>query len=130
MLVLLALILGVFSAIAQAGPSDLDSAFSSGGKAIVDFGGSEVAFAGARQPDGKLLVAGETSAGATPHDFALARLNPDGSPDGAFGVGGKATVDFAGDDSAFAVAVQPDGKILLGGQSTGASGSRSLRSCA
>jgi len=129
LVVITCVVLGGFSASAMAAPSDLDSTFGSGGKAIVDFGGSDLAFAAARQPDGKLLVAGETSAGATPDNFAVARLNPDGSPDAGFGVGGKATVDFGGgDDTAFAVAVQPDGKILLAGQTTPAGGIATFRS--
>jgi uncharacterized delta-60 repeat protein len=43
------------------------------------------------------------------------RYNPDGSLDPAFGSGGKLTTDFGGFDSAVAVAVQPDGKIVAAG---------------
>jgi hypothetical protein len=34
----------------------------------------------------------------------VARLRTDGSLDGGFGTGGKATIDFGGDGSVFAVA--------------------------
>ena len=70
--------------------------------------------------DGKILLAGYTDAGGTPgnpNNFAVARLNPDGSIDAGFGAGGKATIDFGGDDRAAAMVIQPDGKIVLVGQS-------------
>jgi uncharacterized delta-60 repeat protein len=50
------------------------------------------------------------------------RLNADGSPDSNFGEGGAATVKFSDrSDSAFAVAVQTDGKIVVAGRSSGQS---------
>src|SRR5262245_43372278 len=72
------------------------------------------------QPDGKAVVAGTftPSGGGTVHDFALARLNADGSLDTSFGSGGRVTLDFGltgSNQQAAAVAVQADGKILVGG---------------
>ena len=56
--------------------------------------------------------------GATTADFALARYNPNGGLDSTFGVGGKVITDIQGKfDFAFAVALQPDGKIIAAGQS-------------
>jgi uncharacterized delta-60 repeat protein len=49
-------------------------------------------------------------------NFVLARYNPDGSLDTDFAVNGKSNVDFSGqDDSAHALVLQPDGKIILAG---------------
>src|SRR5204862_7711389 len=49
-------------------------------------------------------------------DFALARYNPDGSPDATFGNGGQISTDFLGlEDDAFSVLIQPDGKIIAVG---------------
>jgi hypothetical protein len=49
-------------------------------------------------------------------DFALARYNADGSLDSSFGNNGKLTTDFDGQqDSARALAIQPDNKIVLVG---------------
>ncbi|MGH9034911.1 MAG: delta-60 repeat domain-containing protein, partial [Acidimicrobiia bacterium] len=80
------------------------------------------------QPDGRILVAGvtfEDKVSIDPQgDFILARYLPDGSPDPTFGVGGVVTTDF-GDgsyDDAYALVLQPDGRILLGGYSTSAGG--------
>src|SRR5439155_8852469 len=56
------------------------------------------------------------SAGSIPH-FGLARYNVDGSLDSTFGTGGKVMTDFAGTHSAaFALALQPDGKVVAAGR--------------
>jgi uncharacterized delta-60 repeat protein len=90
----------------------LDSAFGSGGKVNVDFGGgTDYSDTVLLQTDGKIVIVG-TSGG----DAALARLNSDGSLDGSFGIGGKTTTDFF--PSQFTVqdaALQPDGKIVVVG---------------
>ncbi len=109
--------LAVLAVGAMAAPGQPDPSFGSAGKAVIDFGGSDGAWAIAAQPDRKIVLAGETSAGASPNDFAVVRLNENGSPDTSFGTGGKTTIDFGGDDRAFAVALQPDGKIVVAGQS-------------
>jgi len=75
----------------------------------------DAAQAVALQADGKIIVAGHTSNINT--NFAVARYNIDGTLDTGFGNGlGVLTVDFFGfTDIAESVAVQPDGKIVLGG---------------
>src|SRR5207248_10106800 len=75
-------------------------------------GSSGFATAVAVQPHGKIVGAGYTDGGTVggANDFAVLRLNPDGSPDPTFGTGGKVTVDFGFDDRATGVVVQPDGK--------------------
>ena len=61
------------------------------------------------QPDGKLLIGGAFSV----PNSGIARMNPDGTVDIAFGVGGGVN-----ELPVFAVALQPDGKILIGGDFT------------
>lgn len=90
----------------------LDTSFGSGGHAVVSAAGEQRAFAVAIQQDGKLVAAG-TSAG----DFALARFNESGIPDPNFGPGGIKLFDFGGFDTANAVVVQPDGKLVAAGLS-------------
>ncbi|HEX4608314.1 MAG TPA: FG-GAP-like repeat-containing protein, partial [Urbifossiella sp.] len=103
------------------------TAFGTGGHEFVTFGGTSEAGQGiAIQPGGKLVVVGVTTTVATGDDFAIARLDPTtGAPDTSFNPGGttpgEKTVDFGGaDDTAFDVAVQADGKIVVAGQSRAA----------
>jgi uncharacterized delta-60 repeat protein len=95
----------------------LDSSFGIDGKVTTDFGRDDAASGIAIQGDGKVVVAGNTGLFGGEADFAVARYNPDGSPDPSFGVAGKVTTDFAsGDDLAFDVALQADGKIVVAGR--------------
>jgi len=99
---------------------DLDTGFGTGGKVTTPVNaGSDEAYAVALQSDGKILVAGTTETTANSYDFALVRYNADGSLDTGFGTGGKVTTPFGtSPDKAYAIAVQPDGKIVLGGEAT------------
>jgi uncharacterized delta-60 repeat protein len=96
----------------------LDSTFGFGGEASSDFfSGFRNIFAIAFQPDGKILAVGfVASASFLPADFALARYNADGSKDASFGAGGEVRTDFGSSDSAYAVAVQADGRIIAAGE--------------
>ncbi|HEV8623968.1 MAG TPA: Ig-like domain-containing protein [Acidimicrobiia bacterium] len=96
-----------------------DSSFDGDGKLTTDFGGYEGASAVAIQSDGKIVVAGYTSAGV--EDFAVARYNTNGSLDSGFSGDGKATTDFGGYEGASAVAIQSDGKVVVAGHTSGAS---------
>jgi uncharacterized delta-60 repeat protein len=102
-------------------PGDLDTTFDSDGKVTTHFVHDEGARGVAVQPDGKIVAAGYAICTPcvppfTPHDFALARYNQDGSLDTSFGQGGKVVAGFgAPQDEAFAVALQPDGKIVAAG---------------
>ena len=93
----------------------LDPSFDGDGKVTTDFGGFDVANAVANYPDGRILAAGETTAG----DFVLARYNRDGSLDPSFDGDGKVTTDFGGFDVANGVAVYPDGRVVAAGRSSG-----------
>jgi uncharacterized delta-60 repeat protein len=105
----------------------LDTSFGMGGRVTADFGVSRaVAHAVAIQANGRLLVAGSNGDDFSDSNFALARFNTDGSldsgmagdltPGDSFGTGGKLTTDFGGDhDSAYAVVIQTNGKIVASG---------------
>jgi uncharacterized delta-60 repeat protein len=73
------------------------------------------------QPSGRLLVvAGVQIEGAMAFQPVLLSVLPDGSPDAAFGPGGMRPIDIsqwsgADDVQVRTAAVQPDGRILLGG---------------
>jgi uncharacterized delta-60 repeat protein len=93
-----------------------DATFDGDGKLMTDLGGDEFLGALAIQDDGKLVAAGASLSGGT-SDFALARYNPDGSPDASFGGDGKLLTDFGGYDSAAALGIQTDGRLLAAGSS-------------
>ena len=95
----------------------LDATFDTDGKVLTGItGGYDYAYAMTIQSDGKIVAAGTTSAGYAWYDMLVVRCNADGSLDTGFGTGGKVRTDFAGSaDKAFAVTVQPDGKIVAAG---------------
>jgi len=90
----------------------LDTTFGNGGKVIQNIGtGYSLAF----QPDGKILMGGFCSNGSN-YDFCIARFNSNGTLDNSFGTGGKVIQPIGSDDDrGESLAIQPDGKILLGG---------------
>lgn len=98
-----------------------DASFNFGGTVSVDFGGGiDRCNAIAVQPDGKIIAAGSTGADTSTSDFAVARLNADGTLDPTFGAGtGKTTVPFdlgnTNQDVADAIVLQPDNKIIVAG---------------
>jgi uncharacterized delta-60 repeat protein len=68
-----------------------------------------------RQRDGKLVVVGSIGRDSD-HDMFVARLYPDGTLDGAFGTGGIQTLNLSqGLEDATAVAIQPDGRLVIAG---------------
>ncbi len=107
--------------IALAASGALDPAFSGDGKVTLSFGGkqhrgSDIAV----QPDGKIVVAGEKIYGNGATDFAVARYNANGTLDKTFSGDGRQTVNIGLIDLALGVALQTDGKIVVGGQTSGA----------
>jgi len=69
-------------------------------------------------PDGKLLVAGFQALSATKpaRDILLARYTVAGTLDPTFGTGGIVTRDYGGDDEAYSMVLQPDGRIVVVGR--------------
>jgi uncharacterized delta-60 repeat protein len=103
---------------AVAAPADLDESLNGGGSVVTPIGNfGDTLRATAIQPDGKIVAVGYALVGNT-DDFAIVRYNPDGSLDETFG-GGDGIVTtpiLSSTDQAFAVALQADGKIVVGGQ--------------
>ena len=100
----------------------LDPTFGNGGKVKTHFPGvtntGSTASSIALQLDGKLVVGGSYKNERTPHQFAVARYNANGSLDSTFGNAGK-VVTFVGAGDAFATAlvIQSNGRIVLTGYS-------------
>jgi len=96
------------------GDGSLDATFGSGGVVVTNVGASSEAAALVLQPDGRLVVAGNSGG----KKFALVRFNDNGTLDTSFGTGGKVTTDFGSiNASANGLVLQPDGKLVAAGQS-------------
>jgi uncharacterized delta-60 repeat protein len=112
---------------------DLDISFAGDGKSAVSFRGTDIAHAELVQSNGRIVLAGgggpagsfrvarlrtdgrldttarscsPASRGPGGGNIQVARLNPNGALDATFGTGGKAAVDFGGDDFGLAMARQ------------------------
>jgi uncharacterized delta-60 repeat protein len=71
------------------------------------------ASAAAVQANGQAVVGGSHFLGMAV--FGLARVNPGGALDAAFGTGGTLTTTLNGDEGVGALVIQPDGKIIAVG---------------
>jgi uncharacterized delta-60 repeat protein len=103
---------------AQATTGNLDPTFGTNGTVRTDFAGNiDEANAVAVQSNGQIIAAGSSfSNSKTVEDFIVARYNANGSLDKRFGRNGKITTDFFRNvDSISAIAIQPDGRIVVAG---------------
>jgi len=97
---------------ALAAPGDLDPTFGNGGKSTLNIGGGAFAVNLLLQPDGKPIITGTVGTDL----FAARVLTPQGTLDPSYGLGsGFSRVDFGAGERGGAAALQPDGKIVLGG---------------
>jgi uncharacterized delta-60 repeat protein len=105
-------------------PGALDRDFGGTGKVTLDIRGHDFVQGAAIDSQGRIVVAGST-AGGTSGDFAVARYMPDGSLDPSFGTGGIVTTDFNGhDDRAVGLGLDPHGRLVVAGTSSGPRGYR------
>lgn len=111
---------------AYANSGDLDPTFGTGGTVlarIADTGGNFFNGGSVLQSDGKIVIAGAIDANGK-QNCGAARFNSNGSLDTSFGTNGRFTfVPFQATNGcqSYAIALQSDGKILLGGQTGGVS---------
>jgi uncharacterized delta-60 repeat protein len=90
----------------------LDSSFGSGGVAPAPMPGAEPVTAAVAE-DGSIFVAGQ---GGPLGPVVVAKYGAQGQLDTAFGTGGFATTSVGtGEDGTFALLLQPDGGIVVGG---------------
>ncbi len=108
-----------FMVVRYAANGSLDPTFGNGGIVTTDFKNQvDRAYALLIQPDGMIVVAGMVI-DSDQKDFGLARYDPNGGLDAAFGENGKVVTDFGGEDIARAITLQKDGKLLVAGDSNG-----------
>lgn len=99
---------------------DLDTGFGTGGWTILPITGSnQIGRAVTVQSDEMVIIAGYDKWLTSNRNIILARYKANGVLNTNFGVGGVVTMSLsAGNDTAYAVDVQPDGKIVVAGLST------------
>src|SRR4051794_21811291 len=115
-LVSAALVLSWTVAQAFAVPGDLDLTFAGSGKTQLAFGAAADDFRGmVIQADGKMVVASTSSSAPSPSTINLTRYNSDGSRDATFGVGGRIVTRIGLACTPAGIALQNDGKIVVGG---------------
>lgn len=111
---------GNFSVVRYTSGGVLDATFGTGGVTTVDIGSGtdDQAHSLAVQTDGKLIIGGTTKPSAN-KDVVLLRLTTTGALDATFGTGGKVTANYDvsvnSDDDCRSIALQSDGKIVVGG---------------
>ena len=106
-----------FSLVQQTPEGNRNESFGNGGQVVtaITKGEKDSSSAVAIQQDGKIVVAGTTYKGSL-SEFALVRYNRDGTLDKSFSYDGKATTAFpSGHAFATCIAIQSDGKIIVGG---------------
>lgn len=111
------------SAIARFNPDGcLDPSFGSEGKNPAGIGSwNDEALAVALQSDGKIVVAGYVSTPGNGTSFSVSRLNQNGFFDESFSGDGVAELHrrtSATNETAYALGIQPSGKILVAGTSS------------
>src|SRR5439155_1516039 len=94
-----------------------DSTFGSHGEAFVDLGNGETASSFVIQPDNKILIANTIiNENYTGLNLVVARLTPNGALDLSFGTNGTFFIQTEEETwGEAAIALQPDGKVLLAG---------------
>ena len=98
-----------------------DNGFDGDGKLTIDFGATEDARDAVVTVDGKVALAGFTTAGPVPNDIAVAKIDQlAGALDTSFNFDGKTTLDFPGNQTGFAIARAPSGALLVAGETTAA----------
>ncbi len=109
-------------AVARYNPDgSLDPNFGGDGKVITAIGPlSDIIYAVALQPDGKILAAGVSFGGPENRRFCIARYKSDGALDAGFDGDGIITLNIGTTlrDTAYAIALQPDGKIIIAGSAS------------
>jgi uncharacterized delta-60 repeat protein len=101
---------------------DLDPTFSDDGRVTTSFvADAVIGRAVIILSDGSIVVVGCRLGSPCDHlgRFKIVRYGPDGSLDKTFGGDGRVTVRFRGGAAATAVALQPDGKLVVAGSARG-----------
>jgi uncharacterized delta-60 repeat protein len=107
-------------ALGKYGPDgSLDTSFGNDGKVTTEFSRrDDYAYGLAVQGDQMIVAAGVAAAGSDDSKIAVSRYTPDGTPDATFSSDGRITTNISnGYDASRGIGIQPDGKIVVSGNS-------------
>jgi len=98
----------------------MDVSFGTSGKVFWDGGwGNDGGWDAAVQDDGKIVVVGTSRLESASH-LTVLRFNNDGTPDVTFGYNGYSIINFGVNSYGRGLVIQPDGKIVVVGNSDSA----------
>lgn len=119
------LVMSATAGIVGASEGDFDPSFGGDGSVVMPIVSSrnERGFDSVVQPDGKIVIVGKVEITGSDTDMLVLRLNKSGSADASFGLGQPTSIalgavsngNAANNEVAYAVGLQPDGKILVVG---------------
>lgn len=98
----------------------LDTTFDSDGFATTNFLNNDQIQKITFDSEERIITVGSRGNSPT-RDYAMARFNTDGSLDSTFGVGGKTVTAIQNDEVAYAVAIDPFGRIYVNGSTNNGS---------
>jgi uncharacterized delta-60 repeat protein len=101
----------------------LDPSFGSNGLVLLPSSTSQIVEQTVVQPDGKIDAVGDVygkprKGTQATYQVSVTRLNADGTLDQTFGTNGTVNLPVGTDSEGYAIALQPDGKILVGAHAT------------
>ncbi|MCP4104979.1 MAG: sulfatase-like hydrolase/transferase [Desulfobacteraceae bacterium] len=107
-----------FAVVRYDSSGNLDASFGDGGKVVTDIGSTDLAYDTVLHSDGRIVLVGKSDVNGADTDFAVVCYDSNGNLDPAFGNGGIVTTDIGTGsiDSARGAAFQPDGKIVVVGE--------------
>lgn len=101
----------------EPGSLEFDPCFGGTGSRTYSFGESAAGADSAVQADGRVVIVGGASTDRGDSDLVVVRIRPDGEIDRGFGNDGIVYLDFGGDDTGRAVAIDDEGRIVVVGTS-------------
>lgn len=94
----------------------IDESWGNNGLITFDLGEDTYAYKMEVLPDNKILVCGTAYVTASNSEFFITKFNPDGTFDTDFGIDGSFVSSYSSSgDEGYCMAIQNDGKIVLGG---------------
>jgi len=93
----------------------IDTSFSTNGKTTTSIGSGIAGYGLGIEPAGGIVVVGTIGTQPPHFDIAVVRYTPAGDLDTGFGTGGIVRTDLGGDERAYGMRVQGNGRVVVAG---------------